>query len=76
MTKLRSVLRPNALYFCDNGRVLHGRCAGMTAQATGRDLDGLPCERITMRHAERWIEEFNRPPQCEQCHEPHDSIPW
>ena len=40
METIKSLLKPEVLYIGDNGAVFHGRCAGMTARTTGRDLRG------------------------------------
>ena len=42
----KPVLKDDALYIGDNGRVYHGRCAGQTARYTGRDLRGAKVLRI------------------------------
>jgi hypothetical protein len=43
----KPVLKDDALYSGDNGRVYHGRCSGISARYTGRDLSGHKVERIT-----------------------------
>ena len=45
-----TALDPDAIYLGDNGRAFCGapRCAGMTAQATGRDLSGQRVHRLTI----------------------------
>lgn len=48
------MLKPNAVYFGDNGRAMCADCAGHTAQTTGRDLSGQRLERATARDAQEW----------------------
>lgn len=33
-------MKTNTLYICGNGEIVCSKCAGMTAQMTGRDIDG------------------------------------
>ena len=61
-----SVLRDDLLYICDNGRILHGKCAGMTARATGYDLDGIECVPMTDDDVRDFIDEFGSC-TCERC---------
>lgn len=37
---LEPVLKPNTLYWADNGRVICRKCAGQSALYTGRDISG------------------------------------
>ena len=47
METLTPVLTPDALYEGDNGRILHGRCAGASATYTGRDISGRKVRRMS-----------------------------
>ena len=47
ITTEKPVLKDDALYVGDNGRVYHGLCSGMSARFTGRDISGQKVERIT-----------------------------
>jgi hypothetical protein len=43
----KPVLKDRALYLGDNGRCLCGRCSGMSARFTGRDISGQKVTRVT-----------------------------
>ena len=63
----KKLLKPDALYFGDNGRCFCGDCAGMTAFYTGRDLSGQRVMRVTPKVlAECASLDFL--PECESCH--------
>ena len=59
----KPVLKDDALYIGDNGRVYHGRCAGQTARYTGRDLRGAKVLRIPNTEIEAEPDLWT----CEKC---------
>lgn len=61
------VLRDDALYHTDNGRVVCGRHAGMTAQFTGRDISGQRVARVTPKDATAWMAMLGEKIECEDC---------
>lgn len=61
------VLRDDRLYFTDNGRIVCGQHAGMTAQYTGRDLSGQKVLMVSMKVAKQWLTDFGEPIKCEDC---------
>jgi hypothetical protein len=68
-TDPRPVLRPEAVYQGDNGRVFCGSpgCAGASALYTGRDLSGQKVHRLGRADVRAWIAEVGRAPCCETC---------
>ena len=63
----KMVLDPDALYISDNGRILHGRCSGMSAQFTGRDISGQPVMPVTEDMVAEWKATYDIPLVCEHC---------
>lgn len=63
----KKVLKEDALYFTDNGRIVCGKHAGMTAQYTGRDISGQRVKRVTKKDADAWLEDIGKPIRCEDC---------
>ena len=61
------VLKPLALYFTDNGRIVCGTHAGASAKYTGRDISGQKVLRVTKAAAARWLSDVGEPIQCEDC---------
>jgi len=64
------ILTNNTLYICDNGRVLHGKCCGTTAQTTGADLSGAKVYPLTGAELEEWQKDFlsdGLTLACESC---------
>ena len=51
------VLKPGALYWSDNGRLVCRACAGFTARYTGRDLSGQKVARVTIGDVQAWLAE-------------------
>ena len=45
--RVGKILKPDALYLCDNGACYCGRHCGTTAQYTGRDISGQKVLRVT-----------------------------
>lgn len=62
----KRVLKDDALYFGDNGRIFCGRCAGMTATYTGRDISGQRVQRVTPRVLVECVR-LGFVPECESC---------
>lgn len=48
---IKPVLTDGLLYIGDNGRVFHGKCAGMSARYSGYDISGQRVRRITSAQA-------------------------
>jgi hypothetical protein len=46
-SKLKSKLKPGAIYIGDNGRCYCIDCAGASASLTGHDISGQKIKRIT-----------------------------
>tara|TARA_R110002096_G_C14661938_1_gene728419 strand:- start:23322 stop:23546 length:225 start_codon:yes stop_codon:yes gene_type:complete len=63
----QSVLKPDAIYFGDNGRAFCGDHAGHTASMTGRDLDGRKVHAVTKKEHAEWKADFGTDVQCESC---------
>ena len=63
----RKVVRDDALYFTDNGRVVCGAHCGTSAAFTGRDISGQKIERVTPETAASWLAEVGEPIMCEDC---------
>ena len=62
------VLDPTRLYIGDNGRIhCGGRCAGMSAQYTGRAIDGHPVVLVTPERAKHFEDVTGELPSCEGC---------
>jgi len=49
------VLKPGALYWSDNGRLVCSQCAGFTARYTGHDISGQKVARVTIGDVEVWL---------------------
>lgn len=54
------VLEDATLYFGDNGRCFHGKCAGVSARFTGYDRSGKKVQKVTRADLD-WA-------ACERCH--------
>lgn len=61
-----SILTSSALYFTDNGAVYHGRCCGVSAQMTGRDISGQEVQRVSAADRE-WAAKEGWTIDCETC---------
>lgn len=58
----------DAIYVGDNGRLLHGRCSGASAQYTGRDISGQRVQRLSAAELVALRAEFGRDrTMCEYC---------
>ena len=64
---MRKVLRDDALYHTDNGRIVCGRHAGMMAQYTGCDVSGQRVARVTPKDATAWMADIGEKIECEDC---------
>ena len=62
-TDPKPLLKPDALYMGDGGRIFCGKHAGTSALYTGRDISGQRVERVNV---EQWKRE-GVVPQCETC---------
>lgn len=66
MSEARTVLKPGALYWSDNGRVICVSCAGASALFSGRDLSGQKVTRVSAADVEAWNAEGDLGPlRCE-----------
>lgn len=70
----KPVLRPDALYMGDNGRMFCGRHAGCSALYTGRDISGQPVLRLSAADQETLRADLAdiipaSAPLCEECRE-------
>jgi hypothetical protein len=63
ITTQEPVLKDDALYIGDNGRVYHGRCSGMSARFTGLDISGQKVEPVTQYEIQADPELW----KCERC---------
>lgn len=64
------VLAPEALYEGDNGRILHGRCSGVSATYTGRDISGRKVRRLSAADVAAFLAEvadLGITEACEGC---------
>ena len=59
----KPVLKPDVLYFGDNGRCFCGQHAGPSAKYTGRDISGQRVERVDVAACRREGWE----PRCAEC---------
>lgn len=66
-TATRSALQDETIYLGDNGRATCGEHAGMTAQATGRDLSGQKMLPVTPEAARECERLYGYVPECEEC---------
>jgi len=67
----KPVLKPDAYYEGDNGRILHGKCSGMSATYTGRDISGQKVRRLTAADVVEYlaaVADLGITEACEQCH--------
>ena len=68
--KPKMVLKPDAYYEGDNGRILHGKCSGASATYTGRDISGQKVRRLTAADVVAFLAEvadLGITEACEQC---------
>jgi hypothetical protein len=63
---MRKLIKPDALYFGDNGRCLCGACSGTSATYTLRDISGQRIERITPKVLAECLA-IDFVPECEDC---------
>lgn len=63
----KQVLKDEALYSGDNGRLFCGNCAGMNAKFTGRDLSGMKVERMKPSDAAEFLQVTGMAMTCESC---------
>ncbi len=65
---MNPVLRPDRLYFGDNGRIHCGslRCAGMSAHFTGRTISGQRVVPVNFRDVVQRPKDLG-PMRCETC---------
>ena len=61
----RPKLKPDAVYFGDNGRAICLGCAGQSARWTGYDLSGHRVERATIDDVFEWEQVVGEPLACE-----------
>lgn len=66
MSDPKPVLKDDTLYFTDNGAIYHGKCCGMSARYTGRDISGQAVMAITAAVREQCLAE-GLEPKCERC---------
>lgn len=70
MTTLKSVLAPDAYYIGDNGRILHGRCSGLSASLSGRDISGQKVKRLRPADVRAFladVRDLGITESCEEC---------
>lgn len=65
--EIKPVLKDDAVYFTDNGRILHGKCCGMSARYTGRDISGQKVMKVTPAIERQCREQYGFTPICETC---------
>ena len=56
-----------ALFSCDNGRLLCGAHLGHAARTTGRDISGQPVAQLTDSQRDALRELLAADPVCEVC---------
>jgi hypothetical protein len=59
------MLKPNAIYIGDNGRLMCCDCAGVTPLYSGRDLSGQRVERLDTSAVFELREATGKPVTCE-----------
>lgn len=57
----------DALYFCDNGRILCGAHLGNSARHTGRDISGQRIARVTAADDAAFFADVGELGGCEMC---------
>lgn len=65
--KPKPKLKPETLYFGDNGRCFCGACAGISAKYTGRDISGQRVAAVTESDADYFEQSVGEPLRCERC---------
>jgi hypothetical protein len=66
LPEMKKVLKPDALYFGDNGRCFCGQCAGTSALYTGHDISGQKVRRVTPKIVAAYAA-MDFQPKCESC---------
>jgi hypothetical protein len=63
--KLKSKLKPGAIYIGDNGRSYCIDCAGASASLTGYDISGQKIHKVTKADLDFWLEDVGEPWACD-----------